>query len=1158
MLLTTVPTGHPMVPDSLSFESAGNSVWAVTTDGAVVTVRLLDQRVDVAGTGYVDPVAVVPLADGVRVAVVEGDGTVWVAQRSAADRAQAWQLAQVPGGALGAARHPERDRLLILAADAIDSQPGPQLVTCRLPDGQLEVIVADLADAQALVVDDDGRATVLASSSGGSGVLFTVDLVQGGLDEVGSLPAYQHLTGSPDPSEPGVLVVAADDPNQLVLVRFDGTEAAAEVLPGPVDGLTRWGSLVLAASGQDLLAIEWGIEDGALSLAMPLGPLHVSGYARLTSDPAAAGVGPADVAYTVREGVDAGYVSAGIEPPRADGLASVMLLAGVRPGEYHLEATRNSDGSLLCVRRFRVVDLWPDPDVGPPVAVTGTHQLSLMSWGGAGASSGYLKPAPPLWRVLAVLVHLQERPWTDEEAAAARDQWKDRTVGDDESVRRFYEEVSAFEPGVHGTTMQLVGDQVLGPVAVDASWVQVFKPQDAGDLNAGWTVKQEGHAALANPISSFIADQPNGAQLMQLADTILIVVRSGSDEPVDLAPLPIELPTLYAWGHARTFDFWRQTATTFTQGPKPVSLMTSVYPAGAPPKNPTHTLCHEIGHNLGLADLYDAKGDFPAEINQRRPSWVDVMSTAQGIPHFSLGNRIRLGWVDRGWLRRFDFTANPAGGSVVLQATETLTGAGPSAGRVAGIEVPIMDDWSYLFEYRNEQPGQIGDQKLENAVAGRTRMLVGTDLRSKGGEVARPPIILLAQDADGDGPLLVNDGQDYQDSDTTNPERMHDFTLTLTDIESPDVDSARVTVEYVDAHRPQLQIRPAPGKGDFKSPDIELNGPLGVFGAPAIKGATNAIKITVHNHGSLEATDTRIHVRWLPFTVTTGPWVNLPDPAPFTVPANGLTSLVVPWPLPGDEEAEHFCVRVDIDRYRDPAHPEHEEIVVFDNWAQSNFSTGWVAFGSPSDRVATAAVAGNALGRTATYLFGADQSSDWYRTFIGHAWLRLPPGGSRPLELAYETLAGDPVAGEEFDKNLERITSMVHHVALSSWVVPEGTECGTPREVFGAGLQVRTARRAWIEDVRIEGELLVARVLAGDPNEPDEVGFGEFHLATWPEDDPERVSNTEGEVRDGLGRVRLSEEALVDLGNGRRVAFVVSRPGDNVFALAITTPALLE
>ena len=374
---------------------------------------------------------------------------------------------------------------------------------------------------------------------------------------------------------------------------------------------------------------------------------------------------------------------------------------------------------------------------------------------------------------------------------------------------------------------------------IDAGWGDVFKPKKAGDINAGWLTKPTGWAAVGGAISDFFADLPGGAGFLALADTISVVVRSGADAPDDMGPTAPKSPTRYVWGHANPegVDLYRKTATTYTQFKRPFVMMTDQYPPGAPVRNRTFTLCHELGHTLGLADLYDADNDYPAEINARGTGGVDLMSDSQDLPHFSLANRLRLGWVDRSWLRRFDFTASPVGGSVVVQAAEALTSAGPVAGQVAGIEVPIFDDWSYLFEYRREQPGQIGDQRMETSVvAGRTQILVGTDLRVSGGQVARPPIIRLGNDLDGDGPVLVNDGQDYQDSDTTNPERMHDFTLALDAIASPSPDAATVHVTYLEAHRPQLQVRPAPGYGNFKSPDIDLIGPFGLAVAGAAKG----------------------------------------------------------------------------------------------------------------------------------------------------------------------------------------------------------------------------------------------------------------------------------------------------------------------------------
>lgn len=49
---------------------------------------------------------------------------------------------------------------------------------------------------------------------------------------------------------------------------------------------------MLAASGTDLIAVEWGVDDGDLPLTVPLGPLWVSGYTRLTADLPVLGLSP--------------------------------------------------------------------------------------------------------------------------------------------------------------------------------------------------------------------------------------------------------------------------------------------------------------------------------------------------------------------------------------------------------------------------------------------------------------------------------------------------------------------------------------------------------------------------------------------------------------------------------------------------------------------------------------------------------------------------------------------------------------------------------------------------------------------------------------------------------------------------------------------------
>ena len=97
-----------------------------------------------------------------------------------------------------------------------------------------------------------------------------------------------------------------------------------------------------------------------------------------------------------------------------------------------------------------------------------------------------------------------------------------------------------------------------------------------------------------------------------------------------------------------------------------------------------------------MADLYDSGTNFPAEINARHPSGLDLMATTGNIPRLSLGHLVGLGWVPDNWVRSFDFSKVELGDSLILQSTESLGHRGPSPGHVAGIDIRIGAGWSYL------------------------------------------------------------------------------------------------------------------------------------------------------------------------------------------------------------------------------------------------------------------------------------------------------------------------------------------------------------------------------------------------------------------------------------------------------------------------------
>src|SRR4051812_37317648 len=160
MLRTTITAGQAVVPGSLSFCAPRNAVWATTAVGDVIAVRLFDRQLTTLGSGYVDPVAVTPIPDGLPMAIVESGGSVFIARRDSADRSHAKLLAEVPNGGLACCNHPDRGLLLVLAAASPDGTAAPLLLSCDLATGELVTVASGLEGATAIVADAAQRQAI--------------------------------------------------------------------------------------------------------------------------------------------------------------------------------------------------------------------------------------------------------------------------------------------------------------------------------------------------------------------------------------------------------------------------------------------------------------------------------------------------------------------------------------------------------------------------------------------------------------------------------------------------------------------------------------------------------------------------------------------------------------------------------------------------------------------------------------------------------------------------------------------------------------------------------------------------------------------------------------------------------------------------------------
>ena len=255
MLQRTIPVGHALAPESLTFEEPGNAAWAATVEGALVTVRLLDGAVSQLGGGYRHPVGVVPMHDGLTVAIVERTGRIWLARRDQAERGRAQLIADLSGSALAARRHPDAGKLLVLTTRRErGGNADPTIFAVDLAQGAIAEVTHGLTHARTFVADDSRRQLVVLSvTPSGARKLSVVSLDGGAVTPVpGSIGDFDTIVLAPDATTAGVIGVSVDatSPGKLDLIHLDGAPGASMNPALSIVSMTRWGSLLLLASGR--------------------------------------------------------------------------------------------------------------------------------------------------------------------------------------------------------------------------------------------------------------------------------------------------------------------------------------------------------------------------------------------------------------------------------------------------------------------------------------------------------------------------------------------------------------------------------------------------------------------------------------------------------------------------------------------------------------------------------------------------------------------------------------------------------------------------------------------------------------------------------------------------------------------------------------------
>lgn len=702
-----------------------------------------------------------------------------------------------------------------------------------------------------------------------------------------------------------------------------------------------------------------------VNLNIQADPYFVGSYAKITVK--TMGYSFDNLEFNIPEGAKGGYVSYCRDATFNATQPDIMLCLGYAPGNYHLEVREKSSSTLIKTYAFSIATKWTDTIHGPGLSFTGiSEHLSFNpAWGGGPSSPQNLNvvPAFGVRRIAIVMIDCTDGRYTTDATAldAIRERWMNEAIngvnnaGRMESARQYYREVSYNNYDLTAS--------IFGPINFPNAWSDYFN-DDGSPKAAFW------QQAITECDGTINYDD---------FDNLIFISETGVDSMGNPA-------NAWPYGGASTFS----TA----EGNKNLGVVSMPREWGAgfrPDRTARSTIIHELGHSLGLGDQYTP------DTGRNTGNW-EPMHWENNLSHFSIAHRMMLGWIQPDWLQTYNFAAG--GGGVVNEtiAISPIENGAPSGTHKIGMEIRIADGWNYYVEFRSPQATQIGDRALDTPNA-----VLVTDVDSTPGDapISRPAILLVYNDVDGDGPVLLS-GSDYKETDTTDPTFPTDFRLSVTAINASQAD---VKIEYGINSKPDPAIRPWPASADrqWQSPDIEIQNdrnladPDNWYNVPWA-GHNNAVIARVKNNGNLDAPNVRVEFYVKNFNVGGAPETYLGQQT-LSIPALDTVAFQVNWNPPGNG---HYCIIVRIPGYITPGPTPVLEMSIFNNLAQSNYDRFISATASPASREITQVEVGNPYDKPTRVFIRPGQSNPLYRTYIEYTSLYLEPGETKMVQLMFE------------------------------------------------------------------------------------------------------------------------------------------------------------
>lgn len=947
------------------------------------------------------------------------------------------------------------------------------------PEGGVPVALGlSLPDPVAIAAGSDGTLVVV----GRGGTVTTVPL--GGAAT--SQPLLATGAWSAVALDGDVAFVASDTEPAVVSVNLSTGHSRPTKAPAPIRGVAVFdGTVYIVTDSGSFACPAIDLDPDRPRLSGIDGPTYHGGYARVSFEPGGSGLGLDDVELVVAEGPQFGGVS--VSPDDDPANDSFLLLAGPTAGDFTAQIRRRDDGTVIAEDAFEIVDYWTGAD-GPSQAYAGRSNLygSGNSWGSLWAAvfpwsfSFGAQPITGVRNVAIIMVNTSDVALAAGTETAYRNAFIDGVVlpdGRRVSTAGYWNEISGGR-----ISLALAG---IATVNLSRTWAEYHQPFSATDRR--FAPRQE-------LLDDAIAQAQAAVNLFNVDSVIFVVPSPNGGQAVP-------------GGNTDRQFVWPQAAggRFLIEGPGPFfnsfwwwkSLAWVAMPAEwevVDGRRIFATLTHEIGHTLGLGDLYGE--------SRSVDDW-DVMAVETQLPALSLPHRVAAGWTSLPWVRRYNFLLEPVVDEEVWLTSANLVGAGPAAGQKAGLIVEVADGWRYYFEYRSEQDGP-GVEQLADRNLAEDRRIVGYDVVA--GSFTPPvnrtrPILLLNDDGDGEGPVLAV-AEDYEELDAT-----ANSTFKLELLEAND-SAARVRVRYQPVpapvppwpNGPDPSIRPWPGGDNWQSPDIRVENPLSDLLAKNLPGFgqgvpwaghDNRVVATVRNTGNMDAAKVQVGFWVKDFTVSAaGPEMFLGWDVR-DVAIGAATDFSVNWTPPKKPTTDpvkmvnaHYCIVARITPYVDPADPRIGEVSQSNNVAQSNFTVLFASASSPLTRPRVPVSITNPFSdRRVRARVEVTQSEEAWRTYVEHSFVWLAPGETRTVEVMFECLLDHP----DFpDLPREEIMRTPNVVAVLGMVDDPGSDI--PTVIGGATVHVVPGRATRFRELDLGLGGGVGRVLFNDTGAPVEDG----------------------------------------------------------------------